>query len=146
MSAKSGVFSTTVACAGAKGVACRAAAAVLGDILGNWTRPEISTSSLLSIRSVFLSILKAAYSFVLNVELCLEIHSVSGRLIICYIFLLFGFFFGELFAGVILAAEIFPSLSVPTLADGINPGETLQTFHRFNDIVIIVRHLPIPLT
>jgi hypothetical protein len=119
---------------------------VFEGILGNWTRPEISTSLLLSIRSVFLSILKAAYKFVSDVCLCFEIHPVLRRLIIGRIFLLFGFIFRGLFAGVVLAAEIFPSLSAPALADRIDSGETLQAFHGFNDIVIIVRHLSIPLT
>jgi len=45
-----------------------------------------------------------------------------------------------------MVAGIFPALFLPTLADGIDPGEALQAFDRLDNVVIIVRHLSIPLT
>jgi hypothetical protein len=135
----------TVAFAGAKAAAW-ADTLVSAVMFPSWTRPEISTSLLLSIRSVFLSILDTACSYILKVYLCLEIHPMSGRFIIRRVLLLFGFFFRKRFAGVVVTAEIFPALSMTALADWIDAGETLQAVHRLDDVVIIVRHLSIPLT
>jgi hypothetical protein len=127
-----------VALTGNEGCPEREGASGPGAIPGSWIRPDTSTSLLLSTLSVFLSILYITCVFE---GLCFEIYSVPGQFVVRFVFLLFGFFFINCFAGVVMTAWFFPAFPALALTDGIDPCQTLQAVDGFDKVIIIVRHL-----